>query len=105
MGLLEQTGGSTFARASKGTFLITEQLTFQKTFRHGRKINCDKRSLLSIGSIVDALRQQFFTGAAFALKQDWGFRCSQFACESNCFFDDFTIGFYYSISLYGKQLV
>jgi len=58
------------AGAGEGARLVTEKLAFQKRLVHGRAVDLDQRTVPPARQKVDAAREQFLAGTAFADHQD-----------------------------------
>jgi hypothetical protein len=63
------------SHAGERAFLVSEKLAFQKAFGDGRTVYGYKRLLAALARPVNALSEQFFAGAGFALQNNGGIRC------------------------------
>ena len=69
---------STSNSARKCAFLVTEQFTLKKLARNGAAINRNKGTVCAFRAIVNQARNDFFTSARLALKQNGGVSRSNF---------------------------
>ncbi|KAH0444163.1 hypothetical protein KCU90_g993, partial [Aureobasidium melanogenum] len=72
MGDFEKARLAAAARAGKRPFLMAEQLAFDQPFGERRTVEGNERVAAPPAGIVDALRDQFLAGAAFAAQQHGG---------------------------------
>jgi hypothetical protein len=62
----------TVVRARESAALVTEKLTLQKGIWDSRTIDDDQRALTSFAALVEASRNELFTGSTFTLDDDGG---------------------------------
>ena len=69
-----------FARSGKCSAVISEQLTLNQVFRHRAAVDCDKGLIPAAARVMNRLRQNIFSRAAFPKDQDIAVRPRHLLC-------------------------